>query len=117
MSKPVATRLPPPAEERVELLTEENRQLRARVAELEKSCVNLASENIEKVFSEPPMRAWLLRKQAEAVEDFLEWANDYCSGWAQDDAGRTYWHDAQIKGFAKGFRQQADEAEKAGGER
>lgn len=82
----------------VESLEIENKQLRAKIKELE-GRVDDGSD------------AWLLRKQAEAVEDFLEWANDYCSGWAQDDAGRTYWHDAQIRGFAQRLRQQANELE------
>lgn len=107
-------------------LQAENEALRARVAQLETAALNAvqlmpggqAKADLRDAYdAEESAEAWLLRKQSWAVEDFLDWANGYCSGWAQDDAGRIYWHDAQIKGFAQRLHQQADEAEREGGER
>ena len=81
------------AEEKGRVLMDMCRDLKARVAELER-CVDDGSD------------AWLLRKQAEAVERA-----------AMNFGGRDY---SEVRlglcEWAKHLRQQADEAERAGGE-
>ncbi|MFT7338161.1 MAG: hypothetical protein ACI92B_001490 [Marinobacter maritimus] len=59
-------------------------RLKSRSAALGKSCVILASENIAKVFNEPPLKAWLLRKQAEAVHALILKIGLQCDGNPQE---------------------------------
>ncbi|WP_417436465.1 hypothetical protein [Idiomarina abyssalis] len=113
-------KLPPPAEDRVEQLTNEICQLKARVAELEdlnESQWETAVKAARKIPGKPSdvFKAALLRKQAEAMDKFLSWAVNHCSGWVQDDMGRTYWHDKQIEAYAQSLRQQADDIEEEAG--
>jgi cell division septum initiation protein DivIVA len=121
----------------------ENEALRARVAELEEFVSDTAtacqrsldpdwvpdwvhdalspiSDRCRTLLGDDPDEyesAWLLRKQAEAVEG---WANDQHLP-PNEDLTELGWHAKRIYGRAKDYaqrlRQQADEAERAGGEK
>lgn len=60
-------------------------------------------------------RAWLLRKQAEAVERFGQEVGVFDPEY--DDQEYVEIPRREVKGYAQRLRQQADEAERAGGEK
>lgn len=98
----------------VEPLENEIEHLKVEVEELKEDRSRLQDaliSHIQFTSEQPELKAFILRKQAEVLDDFLEWAVNFCSGWAQDDMGNTYWHDMQIEGFAQKRRERADELE------
>ena len=94
-------------EEKGRVLMDMCRGLKARVAELESAYKNATTwEDVGDVFNKPTSAPWLLRKQAEAVEviaDKLEGMN-------------LMRPDEFLRSNAERLRQQANEAERAGGE-
>jgi len=96
--------------EEMHSLVREQKELRrqlaeseARVAELE---ATLYHGNLER---EKCQKAMILRKQAEAVEHAR---NEICSR-----SGYPSWHSIELTDYAQRLRQQADEAERAVGEK
>jgi len=102
------------AEEKGRVLVGMCRDLKARVAELEADNAhqrerrNAARDCIQK------MKAESLRKQAEAVEKFGQEIGVFDSEY--DDQEYVEIPRREVKAYAQRLRQQADEAERAGGE-
>ena len=98
--------------EQVSRLQAENEALRARVSELERT----GSTSTSCPFCFDQMRnSYILRKQAEAVEKFGQEIGVFDPEY--DDQEYAEVPRREVKAYAQRLRQQADEIEKAGGEK
>lgn len=109
---------------------DEAERLRGRVSELE-ATVRLAVENakdddpdvwiqIDRVLAADNSRAWLVRKQAEAVEGYAvalhQWLKDRPGNPSAEFVDGIYQAAEQAERYEKRLRNQANELEAGGGE-